>query len=111
MRAQEDASFRTWAVARRPHLLRMATALTAGDRHLAEDLTQRTDLRTVRDALAQLPPNQRAAVVLRHLLELDVDECADLLGCPAGTVRTRTHRGLLRLRTLLTELDAEGVRS
>ena len=56
---------------------------------------------TVRRALAALPADQRAAVVLRHWLDHDVEECARLLGCTPATVRTRTFRGLAKLRTLL----------
>ncbi len=57
----------------------------------------------VRDALAALGPRMRAAVVLRHWLGYDVAECADLLGCSEGTVKSQTSRGLDRLRTLLSD--------
>lgn len=43
----------------------------------------------VRAALAALPPRMRACIVLRHWLDLSVDESADLLGCTPGTVTTR----------------------
>jgi RNA polymerase sigma-70 factor (sigma-E family) len=52
----------------------------------------------LRAALGGLPPKQRAAVVLRHWVGLDVAEVADLLGCSAGTVRSQTLRGLDKLR-------------
>lgn len=55
----------------------------------------------VRLALAALPADQRTAVVLRHWLDHDVEECARLLGCTPATVRTRTFRGLAKLRALL----------
>jgi hypothetical protein len=45
----------------------------------------------LRAALGGLPPRQRAAVVLRHWVGLDVAEVADLLGCSAGTVRSQTR--------------------
>ncbi|MDQ1713471.1 MAG: hypothetical protein QOE45_2921 [Frankiaceae bacterium] len=38
--AARDEGFRAFVVARRPNLVRTATLLTAGDRHLAEDLVQ-----------------------------------------------------------------------
>jgi RNA polymerase sigma-70 factor (ECF subfamily) len=44
-------------------------------------------------ALAQLPPDFRAAVVLRDLCRLDYAEIADVLGIPPGTVRSRIARG------------------
>jgi RNA polymerase sigma-70 factor (sigma-E family) len=61
------------------------------------------DVSAVRDALAALGPRMRAAVVLRHWLGYDVAECANLLGCSQGTVKSQTARGLDRLRTLLSD--------
>src|SRR3954454_9976215 len=45
-------------------------------------------------ALAALPPEQRAVVVLRHLLGYTPGEIARLLGLPRGTVNSRLRRGL-----------------
>jgi RNA polymerase sigma-70 factor (sigma-E family) len=50
------------------------------------------------DALATLPPRQRACVVLRHYDDLSVDDVAAALGCRAGTVKSQTARGLATLR-------------
>lgn len=44
-------------------------------------------------ALAALPEEFRAAVVLRDLCALDYAEIADVLGIPPGTVRSRIARG------------------
>jgi len=49
-------------------------------------------------ALAQLPAEQRAVVVLRYLLEYTPGEIARLLELPRGTVNSRLRRGLDRLR-------------
>ena len=48
-------------------------------------------------ALATLDPDQRAAVVLRHLLEYTPGEIAQLLELPRGTVNSRLRRALDRL--------------
>jgi len=48
-------------------------------------------------ALAELDPDQRAAVVLRHLLEYTPGEIAKLLDVPRGTVNSRLRRALDRL--------------
>jgi RNA polymerase sigma-70 factor, ECF subfamily len=48
-------------------------------------------------ALAVLDADQRAAVVLRHLLEYTPGEIADLLEIPRGTVNSRLRRALDRL--------------
>jgi RNA polymerase sigma-70 factor, ECF subfamily len=52
-------------------------------------------------ALAALDLDQRALVVLRHLLGYRSAELARVLGIPPATVRTRLARALDRLRTLL----------
>ena len=53
--------------------------------------------------LATLPRQQRAAIVLRHYLDLTDAEIADALGCSAGAVRTYISRGFATLR--LAERD------
>lgn len=49
-------------------------------------------------ALQQLPPMQRKVIVLRHWLDLSVDQTADELGISPGTVKAHSHRGLAALR-------------
>jgi RNA polymerase sigma-70 factor, ECF subfamily len=49
-------------------------------------------------ALKELPAEQRAVVVLRHLLEYTPGEIARMLELPRGTVNSRLRRGLDRLR-------------
>src|SRR5215472_673558 len=58
----------------------------------------------VRQALAQLPRQQRAVLVLRYCEDLPEAEVASLLGCSAGTVKTHAHRGLRALRESLGAL-------
>jgi len=52
-------------------------------------------------ALAQLPAEQRAAVVLRYLLDYTPGEVARMLELPRGTVNSRLRRALDRLGTLI----------
>lgn len=52
-------------------------------------------------ALARLPEEFRAPVVLRDLCDLDYAEIADTLGIPPGTVRSRIARGRAQLARLL----------
>lgn len=49
-------------------------------------------------ALAALPPEHRAVIVLRHLLEYTPGEIAELLALPRGTVNSRLRRGLDSLK-------------
>ncbi|NUR88430.1 MAG: RNA polymerase sigma factor [Nonomuraea sp.] len=52
------------------------------------------------ELLGQLPEEQRAAVVLRHVVDLPVSEIAAVLKIPQGTVKSHVSRGLHRLRAL-----------
>ncbi len=52
-------------------------------------------------ALADLPPEYRAAVVLCDIEGLSYEEIAGVLGVKLGTVRSRIHRGRAQLRTAL----------
>ena len=55
----------------------------------------------VESALAALPPDFRAAVVLCDIEGLSYEEIADVLGLKLGTVRSRIHRGRSQLRAAL----------
>jgi RNA polymerase sigma-70 factor (sigma-E family) len=55
----------------------------------------------VRQALARLPRQQRAVLVLRYFEDLPEAEIASLLGCSPGSVKAHAHRGLRTLRELL----------
>jgi RNA polymerase sigma-70 factor (ECF subfamily) len=49
--------------------------------------------------LAELPPAQRTAIVLRHVDGLSYGEMAAALDRPEGTLKAQVHRGLANLRT------------
>ncbi len=55
----------------------------------------------VEEALRRLPPEQRAAIVLRYYLDADDDEIAARLDCAPGTVRWRLHAARKQLGVLL----------
>jgi RNA polymerase sigma factor (sigma-70 family) len=52
-------------------------------------------------ALAAVPPRQRAVLVLRYWEDLSVEDTAALLQCSTGTVKSQAARGLETLRNLL----------
>jgi RNA polymerase sigma-70 factor (sigma-E family) len=57
--------------------------------------------------LSALPPQQKAAVVLRYLMDESDEQIADALGCSTGTVRSHLSRARSALR--LAAADGEGV--
>jgi RNA polymerase sigma-70 factor (ECF subfamily) len=75
---------------------------------------ERNDLhRQLLEALATLPPDQRAALVLVDMQGYPVAEAARMLDVPTGTIKSRCARGRARLLPLLTHLrpeNAEGGR-
>ena len=52
-------------------------------------------------ALQQLPPRQRAAIVLRYYEDLTEAQTAEAMGCAVGTVKSQVHTGLATLRATL----------
>ena len=49
-------------------------------------------------AIGVLPADERAIVVMRYWADLQVEEIGRRLGIPAGTVKSRLHRALARMR-------------
>ncbi|RII06935.1 ECF RNA polymerase sigma factor SigM [Streptomyces sp. YIM 130001] len=75
----------------------------------AEAPAERQDLhREVIAALATLPPDQRAALVLVDMQGYPVAEAAEVLDVPTGTVKSRCARGRARLLPLVSHLRADG---
>jgi len=65
------------------------------------------DRLVLRAALSQMPPRQRAVVVLRFMCDLSVEDVADILGCSNGTVKSQTSAGLNTLRRHLGDFLLE----
>jgi|SRR4051794_30792297 RNA polymerase sigma-70 factor (ECF subfamily) len=60
----------------------------------------------LRDALLQLPVDQRDVLVLRHLVGLSPTEIAEHLGKTEGSIHGLHHRGRSALQQLLRDMDA-----
>ena len=61
--------------------------------------------RRAADALATLSEEHRAVIVLRDIRGLELDQIAETLGLPTGTVKSRLFRARLTLRDALSEPD------
>lgn len=68
-------------------------------------LIEREDLERLRRGIAALPPHYRDVLVLVDLAERSYVEAAAICGCELNTVRSRLHRGRVRLAAWLA-LDA-----
>jgi RNA polymerase sigma factor (sigma-70 family) len=104
-RLRADSNLRAWllTIAHRKaidHMRRRRHAALGAldDRHSAPS-EPRPD-RTIWSAVAQLPPRQRAAVLLRFEGDLAHREIASAIGCSEEAARRSLHEGLKRLREL-----------
>lgn len=67
----------------------------------ADVLVRRLERTPVWSAVARLPSDQRAALVLFYVEEYSCDQIAQIMGVRPATVRTKLHRARLRLRKML----------
>jgi RNA polymerase sigma-70 factor (ECF subfamily) len=89
-----------WA---RSRALRRETGAAPLDTLPAQGAQSNPHAQTLAEGLADLSPEHRAVIVLRHLLEYTPGEIAQLLGLPRGTVNSRLRRGLDELERRLGE--------
>ena len=75
----------------------------------ADALSSVVDRDQLERGFRRLSIAHRAVVVLHHYLDLPLDEVADVLGVPVGTVRSRLHHAMRGLRAAL-EADARPTR-
>ncbi len=64
---------------------------------------EKETLRMVREVVAKLPPPHRAVIVLFYMEELPVEEIAEVLELPVGTVKSRLYYARERLRDMMLQ--------
>ena len=79
--------------------------LPVDDPDPSDDVSSVVDRDQLERGFRRLSIDHRAVVVLHHYLDLPLDEVADALGVPVGTVRSRLHHAMRGLRAAL-EADA-----
>ena len=105
-RLADAVSVRAWLYAIARHVAATAYRRRRRVEHLPADLaepekTEDPRLERMRQAIAELPPAMRETLELRLRCELSYEEIADVLEIPVGTVRSRLHGALQRLRAAL----------
>ena len=79
--------------------------ILAADVPAGEGLSSVVDRDQLERGFRRLSLDHRAVVVLHHYLDLPLDQVADVLGVPVGTIRSRLHHAMRGLRAAL-EADA-----
>lgn len=77
-------------------------------RNSRDEIGERETQILVLDALAELPADQRDAVLLVDLEGYSVQDAARMLNCPEGTIKSRCSRGRKRLAEQLSYLRNQG---
>jgi len=73
--------------------------------NVEEFLVKDARLAEVRAAIAELPPNHRAAVLMHKYQELDYNEMAQVLNCSIPAIKSLLFRAYENLRKRLAHLD------
>ena len=84
----------------RSHLRRLRLERNASQRRDTPVLNPELD--ETWGAICRLPFRQRSVIVLRFYEDSTIEEIARVLGCRIGTVKSRLHRGLEKLRSELS---------
>jgi RNA polymerase sigma-70 factor (ECF subfamily) len=82
-----------------------------GDRDPAVVVARRDSRREIRDALDQVSPGARDALVLRYYEELTYSEISEILGCSVEAARARVVHGKVQLRRILSDRAEAPVRA
>ena len=57
--------------------------------------------RILEDAIGRLPARQREVISLRYFGEMQLEEIAEILSCPLGTVKSNLHKAVIGLKGIL----------
>jgi RNA polymerase sigma-70 factor (ECF subfamily) len=71
--------------------------------HVETESSQRWEAQTLWQAVQRLDPKDQEVIYLRYFLELSVNETSEVLNVEAGTVKSRLHRALERLRGVVEQ--------
>lgn len=72
-----------------------------------DPLVRAEDVADLNRALGELPDAEREVILLRHFSQMSFKEIAFVMDTPLGTALARAHRGLARLRKIMTVASSE----
>jgi RNA polymerase sigma-70 factor, ECF subfamily len=84
-----------------------AERLTDGSKNQEQHVAGLELRAQIQEALKQVSPDLREAVILRDLEDMDYKEIAEILGVPQGTVKSRISRGRSELARLLKRIEGQ----
>lgn len=113
---KQDQPFRPWILRiavnqaltaarklkRRRDISAESPSVTPSDYDIDEALIDRERARTLIAALNQMQERERIVIYLRYFMDLSEKELALYLKCAQGTVKSRLHRSLAKLREVVT---------
>lgn len=105
MRVAIDESRRPWRRERAVDVLPEVTDQSGITADIAAGVVDREFIRL---AMEEVPPGQRAVLVLRYYEGMDVSATAAALECSEGNVKSQTARGLAALKAALTRQSPSG---
>lgn len=79
----------------------LETATIEADEPPDESLIRKEDEAAFMKLIEQLPPVQRAALLLHYLEDFPLEEIANITGTSVGTIKSRLHYAKKKLRQLL----------
>jgi RNA polymerase sigma-70 factor (ECF subfamily) len=91
---------------RRVAVIEVCEAVDATDQTAERHVDGLGERARMLDLLAALSADERIAIALRYEADLTIPEIARLTGAPEGTVKSRLHYAMTKLRTSLQDEDA-----
>ncbi len=74
----------------------------------AEDAARNENAALMRERVARLPEKHRRVILLRFFEDATLPDMARVLGCPVGTVKSRLHHALEKLREMKMNVPETG---
>jgi RNA polymerase sigma-70 factor, ECF subfamily len=109
---RDPAALRPWlfriatnrALSRRRRTVRLVTLDSVLERPGVDPFGRSETHQVILEGLALLAPRERAAVALRYLADLPVEEVARAMGTSPNTVKTQLREGLEKLRSSMVDI-------